>query len=77
MDLDRRSARVESVEPLDPSFQSAIRSSLERRYGRGLNFSFGQNPALLGGIRIRVGSDVFDGSIQARLNELRQTFEGA
>ena len=77
LDLDRRSARVESVVVLDAPFQAAIRSSLEQRYGPGLNFSFVQNPALLGGIRIQVGSDLFDGSVQARLHDLEQSFESA
>ncbi len=77
LDEDRRSARVESVIPLDAVTQSTIQTHLERRYGPGLNFTFTQNPALLGGVRIRVGSDVYDGTIQARLNELEQAFESA
>jgi F-type H+-transporting ATPase subunit delta len=39
-----------------------------------LNISFVQNPALLGGLRIRVGSDVYDGSVRARLESLREAF---
>jgi F-type H+-transporting ATPase subunit delta len=77
LDQDRRSARIESMTPLDPAVQASIRSSLERRYGAGLNYSFMQNPGLLGGVRIRVGSDVYDGSVLARLNEIRQSFESA
>lgn len=75
LDLERRTARVESMVPLTPAAQSAIQSSLEQRYGPGLQFSFAQNPALLGGVRIRVGSDVYDGSIQARLSEVKKAFE--
>jgi F-type H+-transporting ATPase subunit delta len=77
LDLERRSARIESVIPLDASMQSSLRGELERRYGHGLQFTFIQNPGLLGGIRIRVGSDVFDGSIQARLDEVRKAFLAA
>ncbi len=77
LDEDRRSARIESVIPLPATFQAGIKSSLERRYGRGLNFSFTQNPALLGGIRIRVGCDVYDGTIRARLNAVQQAFESS
>ena len=36
-------------------------------YGTGLETSFSENPALIGGMRIRVGSDVYDGSVRARL----------
>jgi F-type H+-transporting ATPase subunit delta len=77
LDIERRTARVESVLPLPTTEQSAIQSSLARRYGPGLEVRFVQTPSLLGGVRIQVGSDVYDGSIQARLNELRESFEGA
>ena len=40
----------------------------------GLIFAFTQNPALIGGLRVQVGSDVFDGSVQARLAGLETTF---
>jgi F-type H+-transporting ATPase subunit delta len=72
LDIDRRSARVECVVPLDDAQQSTVKSALSKRYGAGLNFTFAQNPALIGGMRIKVGSDVFDGSIQARLAQLEE-----
>ena len=67
LDLDRRTARVESPVPLAEPQQASIRTNLTRRYGNGLIFSFIQNPALIGGLRVQIGSDVFDGSVQARL----------
>jgi len=39
-----------------------------------LNLSFEVNPALVGGLRVRVGSDVYDGSVAARLRQLEETF---
>jgi F-type H+-transporting ATPase subunit delta len=74
LDLDRRTARIESAVPLQADLQSGVRAALSRIYGPGLNISFSQNPALLGGLRIKVGSDVYDGSVQARLAALEQTF---
>ena len=74
LDLDRRAARVESAVPLTPAQQNAVKANLERRYGPGLNLSFSHNSALLGGLRVKVGSDVYDGSIQARLNALQESF---
>jgi len=74
LDLERRSARVESAVPLSDDLRSRVQAGLTRLYGGGLNFSFAQNPALLGGLRIKVGSDVFDGSVQARLAALEQSF---
>ena len=74
LDLDRRTARVESAAPLSAEMQASIRENLARKYGPALNLSFGQNPALIGGLRIKVGSDVYDGSVQARLAALEETF---
>jgi F-type H+-transporting ATPase subunit delta len=74
LDVDRRTARVESAIPLPPDLQQAVQSSLSRLYGGGLNISFTQNPALIGGLRIKVGSDVYDGSIQGRLAALLENF---
>ena len=74
LDLDRRSAVVESANGLAPELQNAIRDNLSRRYGQGLNFTFKENPQLIGGVRVRVGSDVYDGSIQARLAALEESF---
>jgi F0F1-type ATP synthase delta subunit len=36
--------------------------------------SYGSNPALLGGVRITVGSDVYDGSVKGRLTALEERF---
>lgn len=74
LDLARRSARIESAIPLTPQLQVEIQNHLARRYGPGLSFAFAQNPALIGGLRIQVGSDVYDGSVQARLAALEQAF---
>lgn len=74
LDLARRSARIESAVPLPPQSQADVRHHLTRRYGPGLSFAFALNPALIGGVRIRVGSDVYDGSVQARLAALEQGF---
>jgi F-type H+-transporting ATPase subunit delta len=72
LDLDRRSASVESVLPLDDLQQGNVKSALTSRYGPGLMFTFRQNPALIGGMRVQVGSDVYDGSIQSRLQQLEE-----
>jgi F-type H+-transporting ATPase subunit delta len=74
LDLDRRTARVESATALSPDQQSAVRNSLNGKYGAGLQISFAETPALIGGLRVQVGSDVYDGSVRARLNDLRESF---
>jgi F-type H+-transporting ATPase subunit delta len=74
LDIDRRTARIESAVPLSPAQQSDLSGTLSRRYGQGLKISFGHNPSLLGGLRIKVGSDVVDGTVQGRLNALAESF---
>jgi F-type H+-transporting ATPase subunit delta len=74
LDLERRNARVESAIALPADLQNSVRNSLDRSYGPGLNISFVQNPSLIGGMRIKVGSDVYDGSVQARLAALQESF---
>jgi F-type H+-transporting ATPase subunit delta len=74
LDLERRTARIESATPLPADLQAQVNTSLARTYGPGLEISFRQNPALLGGMRIQVGSDVYDGSVRARLAALEQSF---
>ena len=74
LDLAGRTARVDSPVPLDEPQQASLRANLARRYGAGLVFAFSQNPSLIGGLRVQVGSDVFDGSVQARLADLEASF---
>ena len=74
LDLDRRTAFVESAVPLADAQQASVKANLTQRYGPGLIFSFSQNPSLLGGLRVQVGSDVFDGSVKARLAALEESF---
>lgn len=70
LDIARRTAVVEGAVALEPGFQAEVRSSLAKRYGPGLDVRFTVNPALIGGLRIKVGSDVLDGSVAHRLQSL-------
>jgi F-type H+-transporting ATPase subunit delta len=74
LELDRRTATVESAVPLSAELSASVQNNLNRVYGSGLTVSFRQEPSLIGGLRVRVGSDVYDGSIRARLNALRESF---
>ena len=69
-----RTAKVESATPVAPEVQSEVRARLQTRYGAGLDISFATNPALIGGLRIQVGSDLFDGSVKMRLEKLQESF---
>ena len=74
LDLARRAATVESATPLDASLQEGVRANLTRIYGGGVSIAFTQTEALIGGLRVQVGSDVYDGSVQARLAALKNEF---
>jgi len=74
LDIDRRTARVESATPMSSPEQSQVTDLLTRRYGQGLQISFAHNPKLLGGLRIQVGSTVIDGTVQGRLRALEESF---
>ena len=70
LDRDAHCAIVESATPLPDDMRIDLQSSLARVYGQGLETSFGVNPRLIGGMRIRVGSDVYDASVRAKLAAL-------
>lgn len=74
LDIERRSARVESAVAASEALQQSVKGNLAQRYGPGLNVTFAVNPSLIGGLRVQVGSDVFDGSVKARLAELENSF---
>jgi F-type H+-transporting ATPase subunit delta len=74
IDRSRHTAEVESATSLPPDLQASVRAGLARVYGPGISISFAQSPALIGGMRIRVGSDVYDGSVKAGLEALENSF---
>ena len=74
LDLERRAARVESATPLPADVQAEVAGRIKKIYGEGLSIVFSQNPALLGGLQVQVGSDLYDGSVRTKLNQLAQSF---
>jgi F-type H+-transporting ATPase subunit delta len=74
LDIDRYTARIESATPLAGPAADTVAQRLSDRYGPRLNISFRDDPALIGGMRIKVGSHVYDGTIRARLNALAARF---
>ncbi|HEY4415699.1 MAG TPA: F0F1 ATP synthase subunit delta [Verrucomicrobiae bacterium] len=74
LETQRRSARVESATALSVESQAGVVNRIQQIYGAGVDIVFGQNPALIGGLRIQVGSDLYDGSVKTRLEKLEQSF---
>ena len=70
LDRDRQGAFVDSAAPLDEALRARIQAGLTRAYGPAVEAVFREDPALIGGIRIKVGSDVFDDTVRARLASL-------
>ena len=70
LDRERHSARVESATPLPEELRREFATGVARTYGPGIETSFAENPALIGGVRLKVGSDVYDGSVRAKLDSI-------
>jgi F-type H+-transporting ATPase subunit delta len=72
LELEKRRARIETASEVDPETSSTLAANLKKRYGNDLTTEFVVNPQVLGGMRIRVGSDVWDGTVRNRLERLQQ-----
>jgi F-type H+-transporting ATPase subunit delta len=72
LELEKRRARIETASEVDREATSKVIENLKKRYGDDLTTEVVVNPHLLGGMRIRVGSDVWDGSVRNRLERLQQ-----
>ncbi len=72
LEVEKRSATIETATELAPESSAQIVANLKRKYGSGLAARFVVNKELLGGMRIRVGSDVWDSSVRNRLHRLQQ-----
>jgi F-type H+-transporting ATPase subunit delta len=73
LDRSEHTARVESATPLPTDVQSEILTGLAHLYGSGVTTAFAQRASLIGGVRIQVGSHLYDGSISGKLETLTKT----
>lgn len=74
LDRARHAAFVETAAPLAADLRTELEAGLIRRFGWGLKTAFIQQPELIGGVRIRVGSDLYDGSVRTALLKLERSF---
>jgi F-type H+-transporting ATPase subunit delta len=74
LSLAEHTAEVESATPLPADLRATVQARLENLYGPGINTQFADRPALIGGMRVKVGSDVYDGSVQSELAALEKSF---
>jgi len=64
-------AHVSSAQPLSDAQSQALIASLGRRTGKSIRLSWSQDPALLGGLKVQVGSTILDASLQGQLSQLK------
>lgn len=74
LDLAQRHVLIESATELDSATAENIKNKMVSQHGEGLTFEYKINPALLGGIRIRKGDDVWDGSVKAKIDRITNAF---
>jgi F-type H+-transporting ATPase subunit b len=66
------SAEVVSALPLSEKEQAVVRGDLQKKIGPGAEVAFRVDPAVLGGLKIRIGDRLIDGTVAAQLEGLRQ-----
>jgi F-type H+-transporting ATPase subunit delta len=69
-------AEVTSAHALDNGQVDAIRKNLRTRYGSDIAVDLNVDPAILGGLVVKIGSRMIDGSIRTKLNNLAQAMKG-
>jgi F-type H+-transporting ATPase subunit delta len=74
LDVNSRSASVESAVDLTEGQKQSVSESLSRMKGSDVAVEFTQNAELIGGMRVKIGDDVFDGSVKTRLTRLGEKF---
>ena len=74
LDLASRTARVESAVALSEAQQQSVRENLNRMKNGEVAVEIAENMDLIGGMRVKIGDDVFDGSVKTRLAGLSESF---
>jgi F-type H+-transporting ATPase subunit delta len=69
-------AEVISAHPLDAAQVEALKQQLRTRIGRDVNVDLAVDPSLLGGLVVKIGSQMIDSSIKTRLNSLANAMKG-
>ena len=67
---------VSSARPLSAQEQREVESRVERMTGKKIRASYVSNPELLGGVVVRVGDTIYDGSVRGQLETMRQKLSG-
>jgi F-type H+-transporting ATPase subunit delta len=79
LDAERRNRMVATVTtavPLSDVQKQRLGAVLAKLYGRQMHLNLDVDPAVLGGIQVRVGDEVIDGTIAERLTEASRRMAG-
>ena len=71
LEVEKRHALIESAADLDEGTRTQLCETLKAKYGGDLTTEFKVTPELIGGLRVKIGSDVWDSSVRARLGRLQ------
>ncbi len=74
LEIEKHHAVIECATKLDDSTKKQLVANLKAKYGKETTTEFKLVPELLGGVRVKIGSDVFDSSVRERLNRLETQF---
>src|SRR5438270_13697298 len=69
-ELSKGQAVVEHAGTISDGILQSIAADLSRRYGRPVTATGKPNPALLAGLRVRIGDDVYESSVSSQLAAL-------
>ena len=73
LDRDRHTAHIESAVLLPADLRAQFEADVTRWFGRGVDAEFTENSDLIGGVRMRVGSHIYDGSVRGRLAAIEES----
>ncbi|MEC8928399.1 MAG: ATP synthase F1 subunit delta [Verrucomicrobiota bacterium] len=74
LDVASRTASVESAMVLDNAQRQAVQAGLIRLKSGEVAVEFSEDASLIGGMRVKIGDDVYDGSVKTRLAQLGDSF---
>ena len=69
-------AQVRVALPLEAAQETRLQTTLSRIYGREVSLQVDVDPTVLGGLEVRVGDEVIDGTVQRNLQNARRTLAG-
>lgn len=70
-------AQITTAVPLEPAQQAALEQQIATAVGKRIRLTTAVEPGIVGGLVVRVGDQLIDGSVRAKLRNLRRQLEGA